>query len=515
MDAIQTLSKEIASLVSGNEIYETYRSRWKYYLESYMGGEEYRRGQHLTKYQLETDTEYQARLLTTPLENHCQSVVSVYNSFLFREHPTRVLPSIESMPEFEEFLRDSDYEGRDLDSFMKEVATWSSVFGHCWVMVAKPNVGANTRAAEQQMGVRPYVSLLTPMVVLDWQWHRDESGRYRLDYLRYVEDINGDIRVLKEWTLDTITTTRVNVSTNVVLETIVDVNQLNTIPAVCVYNQRGPVRGLGISDITDISDLQKFIYNCTSEVDQSIRLDSHPSLVKTPETQAGIGAGSIIHMPENLDPGLKPYVLEFSGASITSIQATIQHAVSTIDKLANIGAVRATEAKTMSGVAMQTEFQLLNARLSEKADNLELAEEQIWRLWAMYMGREYDGVIEYPGSFNIRDTETEIAQLKTAKETLTDPQALRAVDRKVLEWMGVDPDEVLVEAPTPVPVTGRTYENGEPIDPRLPEAYRNATGESQQCENCQFYNPETFACSAFGGAPVRPMWVCARWQDIE
>jgi hypothetical protein len=357
------------------------------------------------------------------------------------------------------------------------------------------------------------------MVVLDWQWHRDESGRYRLDYLRYVEDINGDIRVLKEWTLDTITTTRVNVSTNVVLETIIDVNQLNTIPAVCVYNQRGPVRGLGISDITDISDLQKFIYNCTSEVDQSIRLDSHPSLVKTPETQAGIGAGSIIHMPENLDPGLKPYVLEFSGASITSIQATIQHAVSTIDKLANIGAVRATEAKTMSGVAMQTEFQLLNARLSEKADNLELAEEQIWRLWAMYMGREYDGVIEYPGSFNIRDTETEIAQLKTAKETLTDPQALRAVDRKVLEWMGVDPDEVLVQAPTPeatpVPVTGRTYENGEPIDPRLPEAYRNATGEAQQCENCQFYNPETFACSAFGGAPVRPMWVCARWQDIE
>jgi hypothetical protein len=35
---------------------------------------------------------------------------------------------------------------------------------------------------------------------------------------------------------------------------------------------------------------------------------------------------------------------------------------------------------------METEFQLLNAKLSEKADNLELAEEQMWRLFAIYQG---------------------------------------------------------------------------------------------------------------------------------
>ena len=36
-----------------------------------------------------------------------------------------------------------------------------------------------------------------------------------------------------------------------------------------------------------------------------------------------------------------------------------------------MGAVRATEARIQSGIALQTEFQLLNARLSEKADYLQ------------------------------------------------------------------------------------------------------------------------------------------------
>jgi hypothetical protein len=451
MDIIQTLTKEVAGYLSGNTIYETYRSRWKYYLESYLGGEEYRRGQHLSKYQLETDAEYQARLRTTPLENHCASVVSVYNSFLFREHPKRNLPQIENMPEYEDFLLDCDYEDRDLDTFMKEVATWASVYGHCWIMVAKPNVGAETRAAEQALGVRPYVSLLSPLTVLDWQWKRSDSGRYKLMYLRYLEDVNGDVRVVKEWTPEQITTTEVNIDQNVIIEQQIDLNELGYIPAVCLYNGRSPVRGVGISDITDIADLQKFIYNCTSEIDQSIRLDSHPSLVKTPETQAGIGAGSIIHMPDNLDAGLKPYVLEFSGASVQSIRETISHTADVIDKLANIGSVRGTESKTMSGVAMETEFQLLNARLSEKADNLELAEEQIWRIWHDYMGRVYEGSSVYPGSFNLRDTDKEISQLKVAKETATDPRVHREIDRAIVTWMGQDPDEVMPKLTTATP----------------------------------------------------------------
>jgi len=436
MLANEKISTEATKLIQGNEFYDAYQKRWKFLLESYMGGEEYRRAGHLTRYQLESDAEYQARLNTTPLENHCASVISVYKSFLFRENPVREFGPIENMPELADFLKDADFDGRSLDNFMKDISTWSSVFGHCWILVAKPDVGAVTRADEVALGVRPYVSMLTPMVVLDWHWTRSPSGKYELVYLKYLEDVNGSIHTVKQWYPDTIKTSIVDVDNGVVTEETEVPNGLGKIPAVIAYANRSTVRGIGLSDVTDIADLQRFIYNATSEVDQSIRLDSHPSLVKTPETEAGIGAGSLIHMPENLDPGLKPYLLEFSGASVDSIYSSIKHSIETIDKMANIGAVRATESRVMSGVAMETEFQLLNAKLSEKADNLELAEEQMWRLWCEYMGVSWEGSIDYPGSFNIRDTGSEINQLKIAKDTATDPRVLRKIDEHIMSWMG-------------------------------------------------------------------------------
>lgn len=438
-----TVLNEIESLMSGNAIYNQMIDEWQFLLQSYQGGKTYRDAGHLTRYQLETQQEYGVRLQTTPIPNHCQSVISVYNSFLFRESPERNFNGLENMPELQDFLKDADLDGRSLDAFMKDVATWSSVFGHAWIMVSKPDVGAITRADEISAGVRPYLSLLTPVSVLDWNWSRSANGRYELDYLRYVEDINGNVRTIKEWYRDRIITTVVDSDSQSIVEMIEEPNGLGQIPAVLAYNGRGLVRGLGVSDIGDIATAQKFIYNCYSEAEQSVRIDGHPSLVKTPETQAGIGAGSIIHMPENLDPGLKPYALEFSGANIDSVLNVINNVVQTIDQMANTGSIRSTEARRMSGVAQQQEFELLNARLSDKADQMELAEEQMWRLWSAYMGVGYAIEIEYPGSFNIRDTDMEIQQLQVAANTNpADPRVKAAIDMKILDWLGLDEDEL-------------------------------------------------------------------------
>ena len=477
MNSTETLNNAISQLVSGNAIYDSYQPIWQYLLESYVGGEEYRNAGHLTRYQLETAAEYQARCRATPLENHCQSVISVYNSFLFRTEPEREFGTLQALPELEEFLNDADMDGRSLNSFMKDVATWSSVFGSCWIIVAKPNVGAQTVAEEQMFGVRPYVSLLTPMVVLDWTWARQPSGRYELVYFKYLEDVNGNVQTVKEWTKETITTTTVDTAAKTMSERFEEVNGLGHIPAICAYNGRSTLRGIGISDITDIADQQRFIYNATSEVEASIRLNTHPSLVKTSETIAGIGAGSIIQMETNLDPGLKPYLLEFTGASINSIYESIKHAIDSIDKMANTGAVRATESRTLSGIAMETEFALLNARLSEKADNLELVEEQMWRIWSAYMGHTWSGMIDYPGSFNIRDTSMEIQQLAQAKSAATDPRVLAVIDHEIIEWLGEDADLIMPETVTLQDGQVVPYDSAEPFE-EPEELYNPATGES-------------------------------------
>jgi hypothetical protein len=514
--SVKTYTEEIAKITSGNTIYNDNYPQWRYLLESYLGGDDYRKAGHLTRYQLETDREYQARLRNTPLDNHCASVISVYNSFMFREHPERDFSNNTQTFELEMFLRDADHDGRSLDSFFKDVCTWSSVFGNCWIVIAKPNVGALTRAEEQAQAVRPYVNLLTPMVVLDWKYSRRANGAYELVYFKYIEEINGNTQTVKEWTKDIIMTTEVDLERGQINAVLEEANGLGRIPAVCAYSQRSLVRGLGVSDINDIADWQRALYNFASEADQSVRLDSHPSLVKTPETEAGVGAGAIIHMPDNLDPGLKPYVLDFAGASVDKILALMKHGVDAIDKMANTGAVRATESRTLSGVAMETEFQLLNARLSEKADNLELAEEQMWDIWFAYQGEQWMGAVDYPGSFNIRDTGSEIAQLQSAKNTATDPVVLRKIDEHILEWMGEEKSDLPFIDPNPQP--GRTYPDGEEINANLPNAYQPASNpevpEGQNCANCEYYKPGELYCTKFD-APVRAVYWCAKWEPYE
>ena len=443
MLASQIVRNEANEVTSGNETYTTYQPIWQSLLESYMGGEDYRRAQNLSRYQLETDAEYATRLKNTPLENHCKSIIGVYMAFLFRQPPERELDTLEYMPEVDALLEDADYEGRSLDNFMKQVAIWSSVFGHCWVTVHKPNIGAQTVADEYAAGLRPYLCLLTPLAVLDWQFTRTPIGSYELSYFKYLEDVNGDVKTVKIWTKTEIRTVEYDEKKKMMVGELIEPNQLGRIPAVIAYSTKGPVRGLGISDIQDIADAQRMIYNSLSEIDQSIKLDSHPSLVTTTEVQVGTGAGALIRMPDNMDASLKPYVLDFGGANVANILQVIDHLTGAIDKMANTGAIRTTETRTNSGIAIQTEFELLNARLAEKADNLELCEEQIWELVAQYMGMTWQGQIHYPDSFNIRDDSNELGKLQTAKSIATDPRILQNIDMKLAELLDFEVEDVL------------------------------------------------------------------------
>ncbi len=475
----QILQNDYAAVMSTNRFYTRNRDRWQFLMESYVGGDEYRSGNYLTRYQLETAGEYQARLANTPLDNHCQSVIQTYISFLFRKQPDRDMDqwSGPGHEDVKQFLDDCDREGRDLDSFMKQVSIWASVFGHAWIVMTKPNLGLVTQAQETELGVRPYVNLLTPLVVSDWKWERHSNGEYRLNYFKYVEEVISNITVVKEWTPETITTWVLDDDLKEGRIENVEINMLGRIPVVLVYNQRSITRDMGISDINDIADIQRQIYNLTSENEQAIRLNGHPSLVVPPTAQLGSGAGAIIQLQDGSDPGLNPYYLESGSSNIASIHASMDKLIAAIDRISFTGGVRATVTKSQSGVAMETEFQLLNAKLSEKADQLELAEEQLWRLFAIYQNKTWSGEIKYADSFNIRDDQREYAQLGQAKSAATDPRVLALIDREIVELLGENPDLVLPTAVTLSDGSVVPLESAEPFD-EPEEMYNPATGES-------------------------------------
>jgi hypothetical protein len=508
---------EFEQITSTHALYKRNRPRWMFLLQSYIGGESYRQGAHLTRYAYETQKDYEDRLLSTPLDNHCRGVIDTYNAFLFRQNADRDYGSLGGDPGLEPFLEDADLEGRTLHQFMKDVATYASVFGHTWVLISKPQTNALTRADELSQGVRPYVSQISPLNVIDWTWQRATNGYYELSYLKYYEDNEGrETDIVKEWTKDTITTWFVDSEKNEVKSNIIEPNGLNKIPAVIVYANRGTTRSVGVSDISDIADLQKMIYNNNSEIEQGIRLSSHPSLVKTPDVEATAGAGAIIQMPDNLDPGLKPYLLENSGSNLTQIFASSQILIDAIDRIANTASVRAITERTLSGIAMATEFRQLEAKLGERAHNLEFAEEQIWRLWALYQGRVWDGEIKYPDSFTIQDKDGEFRRLQMAKSTATDPLLFKVIDGELLELMGKEKEMLPYDDINPIP--GRTYPDGEAIPESLPPAYKDSAEpdvpEGQNCANCEYYKSSEGYCIKFD-ANVRPLFWCAKWEPKD
>ena len=151
-------------------------------------------------------------------------------------------------------------------------------------------------------------------------------------------------------------------------------------------------------------------------------------------------------MPDEIEPNLKPYLLQPSGANLNAIMDSIQHKVEAINRIAHTGAIRTTKQQVSSGIALQTQFELLNARLSEKADNLEIAEEQIFRLYALFQNVNYDGEINYPDSFNIRDYATDLQFFSMAKAmNLQSPTFNKEVDKEIVRAL-IDDDEKLTQA---------------------------------------------------------------------
>ena len=433
-----------------NQILDTHKdynesiANWEFYIRSYNGGYDYTVGQYLNRYNLELDNEYHQRLYNTPCDNHCRNIIQIYSSFLFRVKPTREFGELEGEPTLSNFLKDADLDGNNFNAVIKQAQNYASIYGHVLLILDKPTVQTRTRADELSQDIRPYVSIVTPENVFDWNYTRLLNGKYELDYLKIREEVDKEGgSYFRIWTPEKIHTVYIQKYGDNPRVIGTAENQIGKIPAVILYNAKSHKRGIGQSDLSDIANLQKSIYNDYSEIEQLVRLTNHPSLVKTPSVNASAGAGAIIEMPEELEPNLKPYLLQPSGQNLESIMNTIRTKVEAINRIAHTDAVRTTKAQVSSGIALQTEFELLNARLSEKADNIEIAEEQLFRLYAQYQNTVFDGLINYPDSFNIRDYASDLTFFQMAKAMNIESATFnKEVDKEIAKAV-VDDNDIL------------------------------------------------------------------------
>jgi hypothetical protein len=235
-----------------------------------------------------------------------------------------------------------------------------------------------------------------------------------------------------------------------------------------------------------------------------------------------------------MNPGLRPFLLQPDSASLDGVRASIADKIEAINRMTSLGSVRAMESRTLSGVALETEMRTLNAKLSEKGDQLELCEEQVFELWTAWMGMQWTGKIKYADSFNARDRMNDLRLLNTAMPMIANnADMMLEIQRQVAGLLIEDPEDLgrILESidgqgetmqtteqdSTQVPssdVTDRVYPDGQAIPEDLPPAYQSSASdgvpEGQACGNCAYNQNQQ--CTLFNNAAIRESWWCLKWE---
>jgi len=196
---------------------------------------------------------------------------------------------------------------------------------------------------------------------------------------------------------------------------------LGEVPLVNLYNKISGTRMLGISDIQDIADINRNIYYLCSDAREIIENTAFPMLAlpysRGDANEREVGPRNILQF-DPAEPNARPYWLEAPHSSLTEIREWVRHDIEEIYRIAKLGGVKAAEdhGSARSGVAIELEYQQLYSTLSEKADNLEQAESRVLELWARWEGSSFDGYIDYPDDFSVKDLDRELQNAMKAQE---------------------------------------------------------------------------------------------------
>jgi hypothetical protein len=431
-------------------LYEANLGRWNYYRSSYLGGFDYRNASlgMLRKYLFEDDApgnQYGQRLEYTALDNMTKLTVDTYRSFLFRSTPTRTFGNLADDLSIARFMEDVDFNGKDLDDFMKEANDMATVYGQVWILCTKgQGIGIITREQEIANNIRPYLKMFTPENVLDWRYEAQPNGAQKLVSVKTREWLGEDYYKYIVWEPELITCYYVQDDEVVNKEEFI--NAIGEVPFIVHYANPTHNRGIGQSDIADVAKAQQAVFNLLSEAEQSIRISGHPTLVKTQDVAAMAGAGSVMNMDNTMDPNLRPYLLEPAGSNITSIVDMITVHVESFLRSTHLGAIMAARGlSAKSGVALATEFDMLNTRLGDKSAKMEQTEWGIWALFFKWNNQQpdQDFNIEYQKSFDLRDEHADLKLLNEALQMgVTSPTFIAEVQKQIAKIVIHDGDKL-------------------------------------------------------------------------
>jgi hypothetical protein len=144
----------------------------------------------------------------------------------------------------------------------------------------------------------------------------------------------------------------------------------------------------------------------------------------------------------------RQYLLPADAEALLGLLQALKIKMEMINRMAHLTLVQKYRSAVASGVAFDTEFQILNTLPAEKMAQLALTESQLLRIFCRWEGVDYDVaivVVTYPQRFELRDRRADLDFLVRAMEVtakIGSPTLQREIDRQLARVV-LERDDVL------------------------------------------------------------------------
>ena len=406
-------------------LYEKYIKDWEFYENATIGGSNMITEDYLFSHRLEDSTDYDDRLKRAYYLNFCDTIPSIYNSYIFKD-------PIERSPDDNLIVFRENTDGRltSIGDFVKKAGYFASIYGsiHALIDITTTEKKQISKRDVRTGVISPYATLILPTQLVDWsvdssgelRWILIKSIYYRDDdpTIEREEEEHYKLITREEWSIEDKDGNPVKFPDEG--QENKGQNTLGIVPITTMYHKDIDNNRIGESLIKDIAYINRAILNWCSCIDEQIDRQTFSQLVMPDDgtlaelRETGedpmqkVGTSSIFTFPyESSQP---PQFISPSSDNITSIWDLVGDHIKEIFRLSGLIGGTGDLYASKSGKASQVGFQAVNSALSEKSGNYEKFENAISKFAYLQMGQnpeEYE-LTKYPRTFDIASLSEEI-----------------------------------------------------------------------------------------------------------
>jgi hypothetical protein len=399
-------------------------THWGFLEETYEGGREWFK-LNIFRYIKEGDQEFSDRVLRCYRFNHTREVVDLINKYLFKQNIAR---SDDAPDCVKTFWKKATKSGLSVKDLIRQVSKKTSMVGRVGIVVDNTAVKGTviSKADEKKEGVRTYAYIVGPDQLLDYAY--DEDGDLNWALIREVARDDGDpysssgaeTDRYRLWTRTNwkLYEEQTRGRKKVIVLVGEGVHGLGEVPVILADNIITDEEYSAPAMIDDIAYLDRAVANYLSNLDAIIQ-DQTFSQLAMPAQNILPGEDTYTKMVEmgtkrtflyDGEGGGVPFYLSPDVKQAMLIMDVVNKIISEIYHTVGLAGERTKQDNSMgidnsSGVAKAFDFERVNALLAAKADSLEVIENKLTRLVALWNG-EKSGIesdlVSYPDNFDTR-----------------------------------------------------------------------------------------------------------------